>query len=246
MDVVDIIGLPVQAVLEAFHATGLSWPACVIALCLLVRALLIPAGYLRRKGTHTLAVISLRRSIELHKLHHDDPAQYRQVFSQLYAGNKVSPASAFGWYVLQLIAFILVSAGLASFKDEFAGVQWLSASFGMTAAQSNVGIGLVILEVLLVLGLVWQSRGWYAQASWYMRIGGILMAVLVPGLIGLILWVPVLIYVVATIASAYAERPVMRYYSRWRHGSRGWPIYDENGDVLTYAFEEDEGPEPAL
>jgi hypothetical protein len=238
MSVSEILGWPFSSLLEAMHGAGLSWAAAIVIACVLARALLLPVSYFRTRSARILAIISVKRAIELHQTHADDPQTYREVFRSLYMRNRVSPASIFGWYLVQLLLFMCVAVGFREVYPQLEHASVLGASVVSQGASSWLGRGMVAIEVLVLLSLLWRSRRAYEAASWYLRLGAAALVVFVTGLIGLLLFLPLLAYIIVMLAFAHFDWPLIQAYILWRCGPQGWPVYDEHGTVIAYGLDD--------
>jgi hypothetical protein len=236
---VSALGSPIGHLLDTL-AAGLGWAGAVLAICVLIRTLMLPVGYLRTRSARVLAGIT-ERGVHLHQELHADKQAYHDAFRRLYRKNRVSPGSIFGWYVLQMAVFILFGAAVASryARMDREGAQLLGAPLTSYGAQSWTGVALAITLTLLCLALVWRGRAAYKGAGRLLQTGGALVVVAFTGLLGLLLPLPIVLFVLTTLVFSTIEWPVTAWWAK-RMG-KSWPIYDENGQVIGHAL----GSEPA-
>lgn len=232
MGLIELIGWPVRELLVALHSTGLGWAWVILIACVGLRLAMLPVAYARTRTTRTMAIIGIRRGVELHRQHAEDPDAYRSAFGALYSNNRVMPLTTGVWYLAQIALFLLVATALGSLYGRFGASQLLGAPLTSRGLDSAVGIALTSAEGLLLATLLWRARHGYQMAAWYLRLGGALVIVASTVMVGLLIALPILIYLVTAMAFSFIDDRAVIAMAVWRHGPGGWPVYDERGDVI--------------
>lgn len=242
-EAIEFLGWPVSQLTPLLEPM-LGWPGAILVVCTLARLLLIPVMYNRNKAARTLALITVRRGVELNALR-EDPVAYREAFRPLYILNRVRPFTLLKWAIAQSLIFLAVAFGFASlYLDELRGEQVWGVDLASRGAESTLGQVMSALVALSLIALLVRARGAYAGAAWYLRIIGAVAIVTVTALVSLIMPLPLLTYLLISTSTSLADRGLYRWLVVRRYGARGWPIYDEHGTVIAYGF--DDGAEPEL
>jgi membrane protein insertase Oxa1/YidC/SpoIIIJ len=231
------VGWPLRHVLLGLHAVGITWPWVIVLTCICLRLAMVPIAYARTRATRTMSIISVRRGVELHRAHVHDPEAYQRAFAPLYVNNRVRPLTTGVWYLAQIALFILVASALGSLYGRFGSVHWFGANLASRGLDSPLGITLAATEGSLLALLLWRARNAWTQAAWYLRVGAAFVLVASTVMLGLLIALPILIYLVVAMLFSFIDDWAVLSLVRWRHGPRGWPVYDETGAVIAYGLD---------